>query len=121
MANPAFRIHFLEWFQEFFLKEICDEFTGFSSGLWQTSFQKLRMSGKNTDLRISFRKKQLKFRIRTFSRFKNPSTQFPLGKMVLMLSTVFPKGIRYFQSEGHLDQPKQFLTYQLRTGNGVSL
>ena len=46
MANPAFRIHFLEWFQEFFLKEICDEFKGFSSGLWQTSFQKLRISGK---------------------------------------------------------------------------
>ena len=73
--QPACRIHFLEWFQEFFLKEICDDFKGLSEGLWQTSFQKLRILGKKKDLRISFRKKQLKFRNRTFTRFKDPTPQ----------------------------------------------
>ena len=72
---PLGKNDFLEWFQEFFLKEICDDFKGLSEGLWQTSFQKLRILGKKKDLRISFRKKQLKFRNRTFTRFKDPTPQ----------------------------------------------
>ena len=90
MANPAFRIHFLEWFQEFFLKEICDEFKGFSSGLWQTSFQKLRISGRKLRWLIlkSRNVRSLKFAIseRMFATIPRTNLwnhrKFPSGKIL---------------------------------------